>query len=174
MAKIRVYELARDLNMTNKSLIEKIKDMDIDVEIKSHMSALEDEAVAQIKAGLFGQKSETVVETRVKPTVIRRRKKTVTVEVQPEIEAAEEAAEEEMYLDDDDWAASIELATQDIDGKVVGLEELLIHEEKKAVWNKAISKLFKIGCGRLKPLHKSWRRPAMRSGRMQQISSVVN
>lgn len=94
MAKIRVYELARDLNMTNKSLIEKIKDMDIDVEIKSHMSALEDEAVAQIKAGLFGQKSETVVETRVKPTVIRRRKKTVTVEVPPEIEAEEEAAEE--------------------------------------------------------------------------------
>ncbi|MGB7919756.1 MAG: translation initiation factor IF-2 [Desulfobacterales bacterium] len=94
MAKIRVYELARDLNMTNKSLIEKIKDMDIDVDIKSHMSALEDEAVAQIKAGLFGQKSETVVETRVKPTVIRRRKKTVTVEVPPEIEAAEEAAEE--------------------------------------------------------------------------------
>ena len=79
--------------MTNKSLIEKIKDMDIDVEIKSHMSALEDEAVAQIKAGLFGQKSETVVETRVKPTVIRRRKKTVTVEVPPEIEAAEEAEE---------------------------------------------------------------------------------
>jgi len=94
MAKIRVYELARDLNMTNKSLIEKIKDMDIDVEIKSHMSALDDEAVAQIKAGLFGQKSETVVETRVKPTVIRRRKKTVTVEVPPEIQAAEEAEEE--------------------------------------------------------------------------------
>ncbi len=91
MAKIRVYELARDLNMTNKSLIEKIKDMDIEVEIKSHMSALDDEAVAQVKAGLFGQKSETVVETRVKPTVIRRRKKTVTVEVPPEIEAAEEA-----------------------------------------------------------------------------------
>ncbi|MGA8242176.1 MAG: translation initiation factor IF-2 [Desulfobacterales bacterium] len=91
MAKIRVYELARDLNMTNKSLIEKMKDMDIDVEIKSHMSALEDEVVAQIKAGLFGQKSETVVETRVRPTVIRRRKKTVTVEVPPEIEAAEEA-----------------------------------------------------------------------------------
>ena len=95
MAKIRVYELARDLNMTNKSLIEKIKDMDIDVEIKSHMSTLEDETVAQIKAGLFGQKSETVVETRVKPTVIRRRKKTVTVEVPPEIKTVEEAAEAE-------------------------------------------------------------------------------
>jgi SAP domain len=53
---------------------------------------------------------------------------------------AEEAAEEDeedMYLDDDDWAASIELATQDIDGKVVGLEDVLIDEEKKAVWNKA-------------------------------------
>ena len=47
MAAIRVYELARDLNMTNKSLIEKIKDMDIDVEIKSHMSALEDEALGR-------------------------------------------------------------------------------------------------------------------------------
>jgi len=94
MAKIRVYELARDLNMTNKSLIEKIKDMDIDVEIKSHMSVLEDEEVAQVKAGLFGQKSETVIETRVKPTVIRRRKKTVAVDVPPEIETAEEAPAE--------------------------------------------------------------------------------
>ncbi|MFZ0726921.1 MAG: translation initiation factor IF-2 N-terminal domain-containing protein, partial [Desulfobacterales bacterium] len=95
MAKIRVYELARDLNMTNKSLIDKIKDMDIDVDIKSHMSALEDEAVEQIKAGLFGQKSETVVETRVKPTVIRRRKKTVTIEVPPEIETVAEADDAE-------------------------------------------------------------------------------
>jgi translation initiation factor IF-2 len=92
MAKIRLYELARDLNMTNKSLIDKIKDMDIDVEIKSHMSALEDETVARIKAGLFGQISESVVETRVKATVIRRRKKTVLVEVPPPIETAEDAA----------------------------------------------------------------------------------
>jgi translation initiation factor IF-2 len=94
MAKIRVYELARDLNMTNKSLIDKIKEMDLGVEIKSHMSSLEEAAVAQIKAGVFGKKAETVVETRVKPTVIRRRKKTVVVEVPPEIEVEEEAPAE--------------------------------------------------------------------------------
>ncbi|MFZ0133145.1 MAG: translation initiation factor IF-2 [Desulfobacterales bacterium] len=106
MAKIRVYELARDLNMTNKSLIDKIKDMDIDVDIKSHMSALEDEAVAQIKAGLFGQKSETVVETRVKPTVIRRRKKTVSVEAPPEIETAAEAADAQPLAAEAETAAA--------------------------------------------------------------------
>ena len=106
MAKIRVYELARDLNMTNKSLIDKIKDMDIDVDIKSHMSALEDEAVEQIKAGLFGQKSETVVETRVKPTVIRRRKKTVTVDVPPVIETAGEAADAETITADVETASA--------------------------------------------------------------------
>ena len=98
MAKIRVYELARDLNMTNKVLIDKIKDMQISV--KSHMSSLDDNTVDQIKANLFGQQSETVVETRIKPTVIRRRRKTVPVEVptEPEeepamAEAVESAAE---------------------------------------------------------------------------------
>ena len=38
MAKIRVYELAKQLNMTNKVLLEKLKEMDIAV--KSHMSAI--------------------------------------------------------------------------------------------------------------------------------------
>ncbi|MBW2248455.1 MAG: translation initiation factor IF-2 N-terminal domain-containing protein [Deltaproteobacteria bacterium] len=39
MAKIRIYELARDLNVTNKELVEKIRNMDIYV--KSHMSSLD-------------------------------------------------------------------------------------------------------------------------------------
>ena len=47
MAKIRVYELARELNMTNKVLLDKVKDMDL--VIKSHMSSLDDEMVRQIK-----------------------------------------------------------------------------------------------------------------------------
>ena len=98
MAKIRIYELARDLNMTNKSLIEKIQDMDIDVEVKSHMSALEDDVVAQIKADLFGHKTETVVETRVRSTVIRRRKKTVVVEMPEEVPGDDEAAEDEEVM----------------------------------------------------------------------------
>jgi hypothetical protein len=53
-----VYELARDLNMTNKILISKLSDMDISV--KSHMSSLEDVVVAKIKGMLFGKKGKNV------------------------------------------------------------------------------------------------------------------
>jgi translation initiation factor IF-2 len=95
MAKLRVHELARDLNMTNKVLLAKLNDMDIAV--KSHMSSLEDDIIAEIKASLFGTKKEvTVEETRVRPTVIRRRRKKVKVdasEAQPEEAVAPEGAE---------------------------------------------------------------------------------
>ena len=84
MANIRVYELARDLNLTNKILLEKLGEMDIAV--KSHMSSLDDDTITRVKSQLFGKKEESIEETRVKPTVIRRRKKAVTVEVPPEIE----------------------------------------------------------------------------------------
>ena len=90
MATIRIYELARDLNMTNKDLIDKIRDLDITV--KSHMSSLDENAVTTIKAGLFGNKTDEIVETRVKPTVIRRRRTPVQTtpatgpEIQPEVE----------------------------------------------------------------------------------------
>jgi len=75
MAKIRIYELARDLNVTNKELLEKIRNMDIDV--KSHMSSLDDEAVTRIKMDLLGSPKKEVEETRIKPSIIRRRKKRV-------------------------------------------------------------------------------------------------
>jgi translation initiation factor IF-2 len=75
MAKIRIYELARDLNMTNKMLLEKIRDMDIDA--KSHMSSLDDDTLARIKRKILGSPTKEIEETRVKPTLIRRRKKIV-------------------------------------------------------------------------------------------------
>ncbi|MEW6670402.1 MAG: translation initiation factor IF-2 [Thermodesulfobacteriota bacterium] len=91
MAKIRVYELARDLNMENKALLEKLVEMKVDV--KSHMSSLDDEIIDQVKDFVIGKKKETVVETRVKPTVIRRRVKQVTVKTAPPEEPVSEAAE---------------------------------------------------------------------------------
>jgi translation initiation factor IF-2 len=89
MATIRVYELARDLNLTNKVLLDKLSELDISV--KNHMSSLDDETVAKIKSTLFGRKQETVEETRIKPTVIRRRRKKmeVAVESEPEPELQE-------------------------------------------------------------------------------------
>ena len=71
MAKIRVYELAKKLNLTNRALLAKLKALDI--EVKSHMSSLEDEDISKVKASIFGQKNKRA-ETRVKPSVIRRRK----------------------------------------------------------------------------------------------------
>jgi translation initiation factor IF-2 len=73
MAKIRVYELARELNMTNKVLLDRLEEMA--VEVKSHMSSLDDDTIARIKAELFGKQPKEVVETRIRPTVIRRRRK---------------------------------------------------------------------------------------------------
>ncbi len=90
MAKIRVYELARELNTTNKELIERLRELDYDV--KSHMSAFDEEELDTIKKRLRGKNEEVAVEvTRVRPTVIRRRKKQVPAE---EAESEEPLAEE--------------------------------------------------------------------------------
>jgi len=97
MSKLRIYELARDFNMTNKDFIEKLKDMDIPV--KSHMSSLDEETVSKVKETLRGKKPSELVEKRIKPTVIRRRRKKVPekpveVEVAPEGEPEAEPGPE--------------------------------------------------------------------------------
>ncbi|MEA1967509.1 MAG: translation initiation factor IF-2 [Thermodesulfobacteriota bacterium] len=71
MAKIRVYELAKKLNMTNKALLTKLKAMNIDV--KSHMSSLEKDTVHEVKVNLCTDKDKGA-DTQVQPSVIRRRK----------------------------------------------------------------------------------------------------
>ena len=83
MAKLRVYELARELNMTNKVLLAKLQDMNIDV--KNHMSTLDDDEISNVKSELYGEpkKDEVYEAKRVKPNVIRRRRKR-TPEAEPE------------------------------------------------------------------------------------------
>ncbi len=71
MAKVRVYELAKDLNMTNKQLLEKLKALKIDA--KSHMSALDNSDVAAVKRNLLGKKKRSN-EVKDRPSVIRRRR----------------------------------------------------------------------------------------------------
>ena len=82
MAKIRVFELARDLNMTNKVLLEKMRDLDIAV--ASHLSSLEDEEVAKIKENVVGGKHRKSEAIQMKPTIIRRRREVVAKEPVPE------------------------------------------------------------------------------------------
>ncbi len=94
MAKIRAYELARDLNMTNKVLLEKMRSMDI--QVKSHMSSLDDDTVAKIRKNILGIPAKEIEETRIKPTIIRRRKKRVReVPIRVEADAKPESLPEE-------------------------------------------------------------------------------
>ncbi len=74
MGKIRIYELARELNLTNKELVEKLQAQGYPV--KSHMSAVDESDLEEIKAKLKGKskKQEKLEEKRIKPTVIRRRR----------------------------------------------------------------------------------------------------
>ncbi len=83
MAKIRVYELAKDLNMTNKALLNKMKELKI--EVKSHMSSLENSDIGKIKKMLLGKKKKQSV-VKIKPSVIRRRKPSADETVESEIE----------------------------------------------------------------------------------------
>jgi translation initiation factor IF-2 len=90
MAKIRVYELARQLNMTNKVLLERLKEMNISV--KSHMSVVDEDTASRTKEVVLGQKKEVLIEKRVRETVIRRRKKLVKKPLEvPAIPAEAEA-----------------------------------------------------------------------------------
>lgn len=94
MAKVRVYELAKELNTDSKALVEKLKAGGMN--IKNYMSTLDEDAVAKAKDIFSGAVSEVIEERRIKPTVIRRRKKTVKVEEEkPEAkaEALQEKAE---------------------------------------------------------------------------------
>ncbi len=93
MAKIRVYELAKELNMTNKELQSKLEDLKI--KVKSHMSSLEPAAVSAVRKSLF-VKDKQKTDVKIKSSVIRRRKKKVKEETVAEVkeEAAAEAKEE--------------------------------------------------------------------------------
>ena len=75
MAKIRVYELAKELNMTNKQLLDRMRE--IDIQVKTHMSALEDDVVEAIKASISKEATAGSEDGRSQSTVIRRRR-TVT------------------------------------------------------------------------------------------------
>ncbi len=92
MAKVRVYELAKELSMDNKELVEKLKAAGILV--KNYMSTLDEQVVEKAREGALGVVSEVIEEKRIRPTVIRRRKKTVTVEAEKVPEKAEAAVAE--------------------------------------------------------------------------------
>lgn len=57
MSKIRVHELAKELNKTNKELLDFLKSKEI--EVKSHMSSLSDEQIQMVKGAMAGKGAKT-------------------------------------------------------------------------------------------------------------------
>jgi translation initiation factor IF-2 len=69
--KVRVYEMAKDVGLSNKDLVDKIRALGI--EVKNHMSALDPDDVARVRRALDKERQEHTVVERIQPTVIRRR-----------------------------------------------------------------------------------------------------
>ncbi len=90
MAKIRVYQLAKELSVENAELIDKLKSLGF--EVKNHMSTLSEGEVDRVRSDYTKTEEVKVDEIRIKPGIIRRRKK--AAEVPEEVEAAEEVAAE--------------------------------------------------------------------------------
>jgi translation initiation factor IF-2 len=98
MAKVRVYELARDLSIDSKQLVEKLKAGGMN--IKNYMSTLDEEATTKARDIVAGRVSEVIEEKRIKPRVIRRRKKTVKIEPEkPVVEPVVEPEEVEVEVE---------------------------------------------------------------------------
>src|SRR5262249_21676648 len=77
----RVYEVAKDMGLANKDLVDKIRALGI--EVKNHMSALDPEDVNRVKRALEKERMENTVVERIQPTVIRRRNKHLPAEAVP-------------------------------------------------------------------------------------------
>ncbi|KYF80250.1 hypothetical protein BE11_42265, partial [Sorangium cellulosum] len=71
MSKVRVYEVAKQLNMDQKTLVALFQSMGIG-DVRNHMSAVESDVVERVKRHLERQKSPEVVEERIRPTVVKR------------------------------------------------------------------------------------------------------
>jgi translation initiation factor IF-2 len=75
MSKLRVYEVARDLSMDNKTLVALFQSVGI-TEVRNHMSAVAPEQIDRVKRHLEKQSGAQQVEERIRPTVVKRRGRT--------------------------------------------------------------------------------------------------
>ncbi len=72
MSKVRVYEIAKQLNMDQKSIVALFQSIGVG-DVRNHMSAVEVDQVDRLKRHLERQKSPEVVEERIRPGVVKRR-----------------------------------------------------------------------------------------------------
>ncbi|RME29771.1 MAG: translation initiation factor IF-2 [Deltaproteobacteria bacterium] len=92
MSKMRVYEIAKEVGLESKALVEKLKEMGY--EVRSHASSLDADVANNIIEKLKAEKNERVVEQRVSSGVIRRRARVVRRPAEQPPAAAEKSPEE--------------------------------------------------------------------------------
>ncbi len=90
MAHVRVYELAKELNMSNHDMIAALADMGI--EVKSHSSSLDDDAVAKVREQL-GNGKKPVAAADPAPAVRAKPKPTITLPPQATVRQLAELLE---------------------------------------------------------------------------------
>ena len=75
MGKIKIYEIAKKLNLTSKEVLEMAQKLNIDV--KSHMSGVEEEEAKKIEAQLTNNSNDNTcsVEVHNKKTLQKQQKK---------------------------------------------------------------------------------------------------
>ena len=77
----RLYELAKDLNVQPKDLLNKVRAMGI--EVANHMSHLESVDVDRVRRAVDRERLENLEEVRLNDTVIRRRSKSAVAAPRP-------------------------------------------------------------------------------------------
>ncbi len=98
MSKMKVFELAKKLKIEDEALLKKIRDVGLGIEDATE--TLESEEVKILEEMIKKERTDSVIEERIKPTVIRRRAKekpaeTPEEDAEPEVEHEAEAVESE-------------------------------------------------------------------------------
>ncbi|RMH39408.1 MAG: translation initiation factor IF-2 [Deltaproteobacteria bacterium] len=84
-ARMRVYEIAREVGIPNKDLIMKIRAMGL--EVNNHMSSLDADDVDRVKRSIENERLANTVTQRLSSTVLRRRSKRAKVADAAKVEA---------------------------------------------------------------------------------------
>ena len=84
-SKVRVYEVARELGVENLEIIQRMRSLGI--QVRNHMSVLDPVEVDRVKRSLDQERSQTLVEEHIRPTVVRRKRRAAP-KGEPEIEVS--------------------------------------------------------------------------------------
>jgi translation initiation factor IF-2 len=112
MSRMRVHELAKELNMNHKDLIERLTKMGVPDPIKNHMSTLTEATVQKIRQQFAEARAEKVEEKRIGRAVIRRRKRVTEEEFVIPSTPEEEALKSATAVEFEPVQPSVEIAEE--------------------------------------------------------------